>query len=499
MKIMLQKQMTLLLAVLVFMAGWNASAQSYVRYVKPEDFGTKTLYADSVLTSIQLPRGVSKLSNYYKFNLAAFELFQVLENPEMELMQVWVCGSASPDGLWAENVKLSQARTDNAVEYLKSVMNIPDYMIHAESLNEDWERLAELVQASDFPFKYEVLYIIRTKNWGERKTALQKLDGGSVWRILENDFFPKLRCVRFAIYCKWNPSKPYLSTPKAKETSFFMTETPSAPVDLQPKVEREVAANADTVYVRDTVVIIKETVVKEQTVPATIVEVPYVQKDAYEEYREVSMAKEKTKTKGKKYHDTPWLIGLKTNLLADAMVVPMGGLEFQIGKRLSLDLQGWYTNYNLFCKDDTNTNVYGITPEIRWWARGTAMERGSFFGLHATAAWYTLMWNDGFLYQNGKEEQYSTNAGNMSPAWSVGLTYGYSFALDRKARWGLEFLLGVGYGSYSQNLGVWSKEDQKWYLYEHQDNTHTGITRAGVNLTYRFSTRRVNPDYYNKK
>ena len=104
--------MVILAAVIMLIAGWSASAQSYVRYVKPDDFGTKTLYADSVLTSIALPRGVSKLSNYYKFNMAAFELFQVLENPEMELMQVWVCGSASPDGLWAENVKLSQARTD---------------------------------------------------------------------------------------------------------------------------------------------------------------------------------------------------------------------------------------------------------------------------------------------------------------------------------------------------------------------------------------------------
>ena len=141
----MSKKLTLILTLIcTLVLGWNASAQSYVRYVKPEDFGTKTLYADSVLTTITLPRGVSKLSNYYKFNVAAFELFQILEDSEEEIMQVWVCGSASPDGLWADNVKLSEARTRNAVEYLKSVMNIPDFMIHAESLNEDWDKLAEL-------------------------------------------------------------------------------------------------------------------------------------------------------------------------------------------------------------------------------------------------------------------------------------------------------------------------------------------------------------------
>ena len=200
-----------------------------------------------------------------------------------------------------------------------------------------------------------------------------------------------------------------------------------------------------------------------------------------------------------KYHDTPWMIGLKTNLIADAMAIPMAGLEFQIGKRASLDLQGWYTNYNIFCKDDENTNVYGFSPELRIWTTGNTMQRGSFFGIHAMTCWYTFKWTDGYLYQNGAEGQYSGDAGSNSPAWSIGLTYGYSIALDRKAHWGLELVLGVGYGQYAQNLGAWSDTDNKWYIHEHQNNTHTGITRAGLNLTYRFSARRVKPEYYENR
>ena len=475
----MSKKLTLILTLIcTLVLGWTASAQSYVRYVKPEDFGTKTLYADSVLTTITLPRGVSKLSNYYKFNVASFELFQILEDSDEEIMQIWVCGSASPDGLWADNVKLSEARTRNAVEYLKSVMNIPDFMIHAESLNEDWDKLAELVQDSDLPYKYEVLYIIRTKEWSERKKALQRLDGGRVWKILEEDFFPQLRCVRFAIFCKWDPSKPYLSEPVSPVAPQYASPVP---VVVPEPVPAPRPAVVDTVYVRDTVVLYKETVVMEKQVPV--------------EVAPVVATVEKVKT----YHDTPWMFGLKTNLLADAMAIPMAGLELQIGKRVSLDLQGWYTNYNIFCKEDKNTNVYGFSPEIRFWSRECAMERGSFLGVHANAAWYTLQWTDGFLYQNGGENQYGSDAGSSMPAWSVGLTYGYSLALDRKAHWGLEFVLGVGYGNYSQNIGAWNETDGKWYIHEHQKNTHVGITRAGLNLTYRFSTRRVHPDYYEKK
>ena len=481
----MSKKLTLILTLIcTFVLGWTASAQSYVRYVKPEDFGTKTLYADSVLTTITMPRGVSKLSNYYKFNVAAFELFQILENPDIDVMQVWVCGSASPDGLWADNVKLSEARTRNAVDYIKSVMNIPDYMIHAESLNEDWDKLAELIQESDLPYKYEVLYIIRTKDWGERKQALQKLDGGRVWRILEEDFFPQLRCVRFAIFCKWDPSKPYLTEPESPVAPKKVPEPEYVEV-VEPEPRQAVV---DTVFVRDTVVLLKETVMVEQPVPVTV-----VQEDPYQSYREAAVARER------KYYDTPWMIGIKTNLIADALAIPMAGLEFQLGKRVSLDLQGWYTKYNIFCKEDDNTNIYGFAPEVRIWSKGNAMQRGSFFGIHANMAWYTLEWTDGYLYQNGGEGKYGVNAGSSTPAWSLGLTYGYSFALDRKAHWGLELYLGVGYGNYSQNLGTWNEADGKWYIHEHQNNTHTGITRAGINLTYRFSARRVKPEYYENR
>lgn len=67
---------------------FNTSAQTYVRYVKPEDFGTKTLYADSVLTSVRMPRGVGRLSNYPQINAAAYELSRVLQDPDKEPLNV---------------------------------------------------------------------------------------------------------------------------------------------------------------------------------------------------------------------------------------------------------------------------------------------------------------------------------------------------------------------------------------------------------------------------
>lgn len=448
-------------------------AQTYVRYVKPEDIGTKVVYADSVLTSIALPRSVSRLSSYPPFNAAVLELSQILDNPDYSLLSVYICGSSSPDGLYANNAALGKARTEEAVAYIKSLMDIPDSKIHAESLDEDWGRLYELVKASDIQYREEVLDIIENKSWGERKTALQKLDDGRVWKRLDEDFFPKLRCVRFAIYCKWDPSKPYLGRPEKERI--------------------------DTVYLYDTVYVKKQIYVEEVQVQESVEEVAAVQESVDVEtgvpapagYPVEDMSNVDVKSpageKAVKYWDTPWMLGFKTNLLADAVVMPNVGFEVQLADHFSFELMGMYTQKNIFFPDD-NTKIYGFRPEVRYWTR-RAMHHGHFFGLHANVAWYTLKWDDGKLYQNfgtvpGK-------AGNDKPAWSVGATYGYMIRLDKKEHWGLEFLLGVGYGQYRQDVGVWSEDDQKWYSRGIEDKQYIGVTRVGINLIYKFSVRRV--------
>ncbi len=467
----------------------NASAQRYVRYVVPSDIGTKSLLADEVLSSITLPRGVSRVDNNPAVRDAAFELMDILRDRNMRILSVYVCGSASPDGLWQENVNLSWARTTAAAKYLHHVTGIPMGMIHQESLSEDWDRLYELVAASDIEYRDEVLGIIRTKDWGARKTALQQLGGGRVWRVLMDDFFPQLRCVRIGFYCLWEPSKPYMKCPAAKRY-----EVPAEPecevVEEVATPKRKVVTSVDTVYVRDTIYYMKETV--------------HIHKDAHtakvtacDRDREDKVRMEKVK-KERKVYETPWMMGVKTNLVGDAIAVPTLGAEFQLASKLSLDIQGFYTSHNIFNTMDTNTNVYGFSPEIRFWPGEKIMRKGQFVGFHARVAWYTLQWKDGLLYQNGPdnvwEEDNYHDAGNGTPSWSAGLTYGYSFGFGKKGNWGLEFLIGVGYANYRQNTAQFNGEG--WELVEHQNKTHFGITRAGVNLTYRFSLRKVNPAYY---
>jgi len=493
-------QAVALLAVLCsFICATDVSAQSFVRYVASSDLGTDVLYADSVLTSVVLPKGVYRIDGNEDIEKAAMQLSDVLADRSSRLLRVYVCGSASPDGLWQDNAALSEARTEAVARYLQSATGVPAGKIHQHSLNEDWNRLYELVESSDIKYRDEVLNIIKTKSWGERKRALQELGDGTVWDVLVKDFFPQMRCVRIGIYCLWEPSKPYLTLPEP-EKDILENEVSPVPADSiqnetadtdavigtaqeQTPVQIPVSGGrtANVIYIRDTVYVVKETVY----IPADgAVKIPY-------DGSVYSSRPPRVHT----YYDTPWMLGFKTNLLADAMAIPSLGMEIQLADRMSLDLQGWYTPTNIFCPNE-NTNVYGFTPELRWWPGRRAMSKGAFVGLHARLAWYTLAWNDGYLYQNGKEGVHSGDAGNSAPAWSLGFTYGYSVALDKKDHWGLELLLGVGYGKYSQNLGLWNEDSQKWEFAEHQSKTHIGITRASINLTYRFSVRRVKAEYY---
>ncbi len=493
MKFKAGRQAYALVLLCAMLLSLNASAQSYVRYVVPSDIGTKSLFADDVLSSIALPWGVSRVDNNPAMRDAAFELMEVIRDKDMRLLSVYVCGSASPDGLWQDNVRLSKARTEAAANYLHHVTGIPMGMIHQESLNEDWDRLAELIEESDIIHKDEILYIIRTKDWGERKGALQKLAGGKVWRILLDDYFPQLRCVRIGFYCLWEPSKPYLTCPLNEVVE--IPEEPECevveePVEEEVKPKKEVISRVDTVYVRDTIYYMKETVyIPQQTTTV-------YPKEPYAAYRPEYVRPERVRRERPVY-ETPWMMGFKTNIIGDLIAVPTLGAEIQLADRLSLDLQGFYTTYNIFNANDMNTNVYGFSPEIRFWPEGRTMRKGQFIGLHARCAWYTLEWKDGLLYQNGPKDMWEGNyhnAGNGTPAWSAGFTYGYSAGLGKKGHWGIEFLVGIGYANYRQNIA--SFNNGIWQLVEHQDKHHFGITRAGINLTYRFSVRKVNPDYY---
>ena len=193
--------------------------------------------------------------------------------------------------------------------------------------------------------------------------------------------------------------------------------------------------------------------------------------------------------KHKGYYTSPWMIGVKTNLLSDAVAIPSLGFEVQLYDNLSFDLGGWWSKWNIF-HPNRQTRIYGAAPEVRWWFGEEMMRRGHFVGLHGMVAWYTLAWKgkDGTtaIYQNGLNDV--MDVGSTSPSWSCGVTYGYSLPLDKTGKLGLEFYAGLGYQSYQYKRIIAAEDGSNSFT--HHIRHQFGLTKVGANLTYRFSLRR---------
>ena len=476
----------LLLGVLyAFVMPYHLDAQAYVKYADQCDLKSRTIYSDSVLTFVPMPKGVVRLDSYPKINAAALELSHVRQQGG-ELLGVWVCGSSSPEGNLKENAQLAQERADAAAAYISDIADVPEHMILKENYNEDWYALYRLVQEKDVPCKYDVLFIIRTMQGEERKDALKDLDGGRVWDYMCRELFPQIRGVRFAFFCR----KGY---------------------DL----EKEYVV--DTVYVRDTVVIVKEIFYMDQQPAAAapsetpiVSEAPKPSKNP-RQFQTPALSKTPKSPKVSKGSVSKTLLAaVKTDIVTDALALPQIGVEVGVSDRMSVELMGWYSEWPYInpCKEH---KVYGFRPEIRYWVNG-AMSNGLFFGVHANIAWYAMMVNDTDFYQNASlckdaectkthfyrymyQNQDGVNVTNLyhdTPAWSAGITAGYALQLDKAGRWGAEFVGGIGYGHYEQNL---YKKSDPWSLVtveSPQVKDYFGLTRASVNLVYRFSIRKKN-------
>ena len=464
----------LLLGVLyAFVMPYHLDAQAYVKYADQCDLKSRTIYSDSVLTFVPMPKGVVRLDSYPKINAAALELSHVRQQGG-ELLGVWVCGSSSPEGNLKENAKLAQERADAASAYIRDIADVPDHMIVTENYNEDWYSLYRLVQENDVPCKYDVLFIIRTMQGEERKAALKNLDGGRVWDYMRRELFPQIRGVRFAFFCS-----------KGNES------------------EKEHVVDTVTVYVRDTVVIVKEVFYMEQPDPTS----SEIQRPSE---KQAPVRTSKSPKIQKTSVSKPLIAAVKTDVATDLLALPQVGVEVGVSEKMSVELMGWYSEWT-YINPCEEYKVYGFRPEIRYWVNG-AVSKGLFFGVHANLAWYAMMVNDTDFYQNAslctdtecsKKHFYSyryqnqeganvTNLYHDTPAWSAGITVGYAIPLDKNGRWGAEFVGGVGYAHYEQNL---YKKSSPWSLMtveSPQVNDYFGLTRASVNLVYRFSMRKKN-------
>lgn len=112
-----------------------------------------------------------------------------------ELRGIYIIGTASPEGSYAFNMRLSQGRALSLANYLKERLDYPDSMYHIEFAGENWQGLIDSVNNSDMEYRTEVLSILTDAGITnqERKVQLRKLEQGVPYRTMFERYYPSLR------------------------------------------------------------------------------------------------------------------------------------------------------------------------------------------------------------------------------------------------------------------------------------------------------------------
>lgn len=173
-------------------------------------------------------------------------------------------------------------------------------------------------------------------------------------------------------------------------------------------------------------------------------------------------------------------VGIKTNLLYDALLTPSLGVEVGLAPKWSLDISGAINDWVV---NNKRWKQWHVQPEARLWL--CQRFNGHFFALHGIGGQYNFGNLDfggyNFLGTDLKQLENHRLQGWMAGA---GIGYGYSWILAK--HWNLEAELGIGwiYTRYDKFncQGCGAKENKDGKL----KHNYYGPTKAAVNLIYVF-------------
>ena len=166
-------------------------------------------------------------------------------------------------------------------------------------------------------------------------------------------------------------------------------------------------------------------------------------------------------------------VAVKTNVPMDVLRLPNLGVEVALGKKFSVDLAGYYNPWKF--SDTKQHKLLLVQPELRYWF--CDVFNGHFLGAHLMGGAYNTM---GFeppfaLWDDMEDYRYKGRF------YGAGISYGYSWVLDR--HWNLEATIGVGYNYVTYERYECKDCAQKL---EDSDKNYLGPTKAALNLIYVF-------------
>lgn len=361
---------------------------------------------DSLMVYFRLNESV--IDPAYKENAKAIETIQGLLDEQL-VGFVTLTVSSSPDGPYSTNASLAEKRAESIRALFGDKVSRERIII--EVIPENWEGIIEQVQESyTLRNRKKVLEILLdgSIDHDTREKRLKALSFGSAWRYITKMYLPNLRSASVMHILKVVPEQYMLPRVKSFDVEAY-TASRTAIQFTPPKIGP-----------------------------------PPVKKES------------------------SFAFAIRSNLLYDIALVPNIGIEFHLGKGVSLGFDYNHAWWSLPQKDYF-WRLYGGGITLRKYFGKASSQRalsGHHLGLHAQAFVYD--------FELGGRGQLS------DLTYVGGLEYGYSLPVSRSLN--IDFSVGFGYagGEYK----VYEPEDDCYVWKETRQRHYYGPTKGEISLVW---------------
>lgn len=418
-----------LIALLSVLFLQNMKAQNTERQTVRDTVQTKVCVAFGMEDSRVRPDYAANRSQLSRLDTL---IHWFLTDSLVTLRSIDIHGYGSPDGPVRYNERLARRRTDSVKTFVSNIFanqqgQWPAQKVSTTFTAEDWQGLETYVeQASltELPHREQLLQLMRSSRHPDMKERLLRRFYPQDYRYLVRQVMPTLR--------RTDVTFDYFTTRYIVPMVPLVVTTPAV---VDTIVADEVVADS-TYIVEDEQITVKES------------------------------------------SPLGFLMGLKTNLLYDAALIPNLGVEFFLNRHLSVTADGFWT----WISSDSRHRYwqgYGGYLGMRYYFSGVRKNqaqssghyapylRGHHLGIYGLGMTYDVEWG-GRGYQAARF------------GFGGGIEYGYALPIARRLN--LDFSIGVGFqdGEYKEYLPM-----DGHYVWQSTHKRHWwGPTKAEVSLVW---------------
>lgn len=172
-------------------------------YVSPQAETRKTRHEKGA-AYVDFPVNKTDIRPDYRGNrseLAKIEntINRIKGDADVSINNITIKGYASPEGSYANNSRLAEARTRSLVDYLKKEYPLDASLFQLDYEPEDWEGLRAYIAKGSLPEKDALLSLIDSGLEADAKERRLRTDYPEVYRTLLHDCFPALRHTDYVV------------------------------------------------------------------------------------------------------------------------------------------------------------------------------------------------------------------------------------------------------------------------------------------------------------